>query len=111
MLQTSVPNVSSVFQTYVTSVFIWMLHVFHTYVASVYLGVVYVFSMAFQVFFYVFASVSDACFKFSVFTRMLQIFHLDVSKNKSGVASERAVSVWGQTQASGRARLSRRLDV
>jgi hypothetical protein len=56
--------------------------------------------MAFQVFFYVFASVSDTCFKFSVFTRMLQMFHLNVSKNKSGVASERAVSVWGlQVQA------------
>jgi hypothetical protein len=31
----SVPNVSSVFFTYVTSVFTWMLHMVHTYVASV----------------------------------------------------------------------------
>ena len=31
-------NVSSVFQTYVASVFIFMLHMFHTYVASVLSG-------------------------------------------------------------------------
>jgi hypothetical protein len=30
------------FQTYVASVFIWMLHMFHTYVACFYLDVVYV---------------------------------------------------------------------
>ena len=30
-----VTNVSPVFQTYVASVFIWMLHMFHTYVVSV----------------------------------------------------------------------------
>ena len=35
MLQASVPNVSSVFHTYVASVFVWMLRMFHTYVASV----------------------------------------------------------------------------
>jgi hypothetical protein len=42
MLQVSVPNVSSVFQTYVASMFIWMLHLFHTYVGNVYLNVAYV---------------------------------------------------------------------
>jgi hypothetical protein len=35
MLQASVPNVSSVFEMHVVSVFIWMLHIFHTYVTSV----------------------------------------------------------------------------
>ena len=39
MLQASVPNVSSVFQTYVASMFILMLHMFHTYVAMFYLDV------------------------------------------------------------------------
>jgi hypothetical protein len=38
MLQESVPNVSSVFQTYIASVFIWMLHMFHTDVANVLFG-------------------------------------------------------------------------
>jgi hypothetical protein len=33
-----VSNVSSIFQTYVESVFIWMLHMFHKYVASVLSG-------------------------------------------------------------------------
>ena len=32
------------FQTYVASVFNWMLHMFHTYVVSVYLDVAYVYS-------------------------------------------------------------------
>jgi hypothetical protein len=41
------------FQTYVASVFIWMLHIFHTYVASV-------------------------CFRcFSYFRHMLQVFYLN----------------------------------
>ena len=31
-------NVSSVFSTHVTSVFIWMLHIFHTYDANVLSG-------------------------------------------------------------------------
>jgi hypothetical protein len=35
MFQTSIPNVSSIFQTFVASVFISMLHMFHTYVANV----------------------------------------------------------------------------
>jgi hypothetical protein len=42
MLQAYVSNVSSVFQTYVASVFIWMLHMFYTYVARFYLDVAYV---------------------------------------------------------------------
>jgi hypothetical protein len=37
MLQVFVPNVLSVFQTYVTSMFIWILHMFYTYVASVFI--------------------------------------------------------------------------
>jgi len=63
MLQKSVSNVSSVFQTYVTSVYIWMLHMFYTYVASVYLDVAYVFQWLFKCF--------CKCFK-----RMFQVFHL-----------------------------------
>jgi len=55
MLQASVPNVSSVFQTYIASVFIWMLHMFHTYVVSV---------------------LSGCCACFQVF---LQVFHMHVS--------------------------------
>jgi hypothetical protein len=35
MLQASVSNISSIFQTFVASVFIWTLHMFYTYVASV----------------------------------------------------------------------------
>ena len=46
MLQASVSNVSYVFQTYVASVFIWMLHMFHTYVASV----AHAFAMTFKCF-------------------------------------------------------------
>ena len=56
MFQLYVPNVSSVFQTYVCKCFIWTLHmffkVFQTYIPSV----------------------------SSVFVRMLQMFYLDVSK-------------------------------
>ena len=48
------------FQTYVISVFIWMLYMFHIYVA-------YVFVMAFQVF---------LVFFFKCFRRMIQVFHL-----------------------------------
>ena len=66
------------FSNYVTCEFIWMLHMFHTYVVSVLSGRCICFSMAFQVFLQVFQthvlSVS------SVFTCMLQIFHLDVIK-------------------------------
>ena len=35
------------FETYIASVFIWMLHVFHTYVASVLSGCCICFAMAF----------------------------------------------------------------
>jgi hypothetical protein len=38
MLQTYVSNVLSIFQTYVASVLIWILHVFYTYVVSVLSG-------------------------------------------------------------------------
>jgi hypothetical protein len=33
MLKATVPNVASISQTYVASMFIWMLYMFHTYVA------------------------------------------------------------------------------
>jgi hypothetical protein len=42
MLQAFGPNMSSVFQTYVASVFIMMLYMFYTYIVSVYLDVAYV---------------------------------------------------------------------
>jgi hypothetical protein len=61
--QASIPNVLFIFQTYVASVFIWMLHMLYTYVASVSSGC-YVclngFSSVFKSFF---ASILDACFK------------------------------------------------
>jgi hypothetical protein len=48
------------FQTYVASVFIWILHMFHTYVANILSGSCVCFAM---VFLCVFISVSDTCFK------------------------------------------------
>jgi hypothetical protein len=90
------PNVLSVFQTYVTSVFIWMLHMFHTIVVNVLFGCCICLSMNFQAFSVVFASVSDACFK--CFKHMFQVFiclHTYVtnvlsrcSKNRSSIAVE-----------------------
>ena len=76
MLQASVPNVSSVFQTYVASVFIWMLHIFHTYVLSVLSIYCICFAIDFQVFSGVFVSVSDACFKYFI---CLQIYVTSVA--------------------------------
>ena len=70
MLKASVTNASSIFQTYVASVFIWMLHMFHTYDASVLSGYCVclqcfqLFSGVFQVFQTYVASVSaisDVC--------------------------------------------------
>ena len=63
MLQASVTNVSSVFQMYAASVFIWMLHIFHTYVASVLSECCVCFTMVLRCFSGVFESVLDACFK------------------------------------------------
>jgi sensor histidine kinase YesM len=82
MMQASVPNVSSVFYTYVASVFILMLHMFHTYVISVLSGCCICFAMAFQVFFRYFLQVFQMHVSSvsSAFRRMLQMFHLDVSK-------------------------------
>jgi hypothetical protein len=82
MLQAYVSNVSSVFQTYVANVFIWMLHMFHTYVASILSGCCTCFynyfSSVFQVFLQVFhMHVSSVSF---AFRRMLKMFHLIVSK-------------------------------
>jgi hypothetical protein len=50
MLQAFIPDVSSVFQTYVSSVFIWMLHMFHIYVASVLFRCCECFAMGFKCF-------------------------------------------------------------
>jgi hypothetical protein len=74
MLQASVSNVSSVFQTYVASVFIWMLHMFHIYVASVLSGCCVCFDMVSSVFQVFFTCVSSVSFY------MLQVLHLDVLK-------------------------------
>ena len=51
------------FQTYVASVFIWMLLIFHTYVASVLSRCCVCVAIVFQVFHVFFVSVSDAYFK------------------------------------------------
>jgi hypothetical protein len=69
------------FQTYVASVFIWMLHMFHTYVASVLSRCCVCFIMVFKCSSGAFASVSDACFKYFIYLgRTLQVLYLDVLK-------------------------------
>jgi hypothetical protein len=84
MLQASIPNVSSIFQTYVVSVFIWILYMFHTYIASVLSRCCVCFTMVLSVF----ASVLDVCFKCFV---CLQTYVASVAyecfKSRSGVAS------------------------
>jgi hypothetical protein len=77
MLQISVPNVLSIFQTYVVSVFIWMLHMFTHMLQVFYLHVTYVCN-GFQVFFQVFQTHDSSVS--SVFRHMLQVLHLDVLK-------------------------------
>jgi len=81
MLQASVPNVLSVFQTNVASVFIYMLYMFHTYVVSVLSNVAYVlqcFLSVFHVFLQVFQThISSVP---SVLFYMLQVLHLDILK-------------------------------
>jgi hypothetical protein len=81
MLQASILNVSYVFSdvcykcVYLDAayIFTYMMQVFYLDVAYVYNG--------FKCFLCVFASVSDACFKCSfVFTRILQLLYLGVSK-------------------------------
>jgi hypothetical protein len=104
MLQASVPNVSSVFQMYIVSVFIWMLYMFHTYVVSILSGCLQWFFSVFQFFLQVFqAHVSSVSSVFrrmlhvssvsSVFRRMLQVLHLDISKVDRCVAYVAMVSV------------------
>jgi hypothetical protein len=81
MLQASISNVSSVFldvcckcvyldqmfhlffQTYVASVFIWMLHMFHKYIANILSRCCVCFIMVFKCISCVFINISDACFK------------------------------------------------
>jgi hypothetical protein len=53
------------FQTYVASVFIWILHMFHTYVASIFLDAAYVFTMVLSI--------------FQVFLQMFQMYVSSVS--------------------------------
>jgi hypothetical protein len=63
MLQLLYTYVASLFfQTYVASVFIWMLHMFHTYVSIVLSDVVYVLQW-FQVFFKCFCKCFRCMFK------------------------------------------------
>jgi len=68
------------FQTYVVSVFIGTLNMFHTNIEC-FIWMLHMFLMAFQVF-SVFLQVfqEHVSSVSSVFRRMLQIFHLDVSK-------------------------------
>ena len=74
MLQMSVLNVSSVFQTYVASVFIWMLQMFYLD-ACVHVAMVFKYFMCFLQVFQM--HVSNVLF---VFGRMLQLLHLNVLK-------------------------------
>jgi hypothetical protein len=112
MLQASISNVSSVFldvcckcvyldqmfhlffQTYVASVFIWMLHMFHKYIANILSRCYVCFIMVFKCISCVFVNISDACFKCficlwtyvaSVASRCYQI--------RSSVASPSSLSV------------------
>jgi hypothetical protein len=63
MLQMSVSNVLSVFQTHVANVFIYMLHMFYTYVAIVLSECCVCFAMVFKCLLGVCESISDAYFK------------------------------------------------
>jgi hypothetical protein len=70
MLQASITNVSSIFFTYVASVYIWMLYMLHTYVVSVLFRCYVCFTMVFMCFCKCFiclqtfvASVAFWCFK------------------------------------------------
>jgi hypothetical protein len=70
------------FQTYVASVFIWMLYMFHTYVCKCVIWMLRMFfvivSSVFQVFLLVFQMhVSSVSF---AFRHMLQVLHLNVLK-------------------------------
>jgi hypothetical protein len=82
------------FQTYVASMFIWMLHMFHMYVAIVLAGCCIFFAMTFHVFSAVFASVSNVCFKCFI---CLQTFIANISsgcfKSRSCVAHVAMASV------------------
>jgi hypothetical protein len=99
-LYTYVVNVCSqyficFFQIYVTSVFIWMLHMFHTYVASVFIWMLRTWCNGFQVFhLFVFASVSDSFFKCFIY---LRTYIANASsacfKSRSGVAHVAMASV------------------
>ena len=71
------------FQTYVASVFIWMLHMFHIYVASVFIWMLLMFAMIFNCF----------CKYFRCMFRMFYLSFLYVTsivsgcfKSRSGVA-------------------------
>jgi hypothetical protein len=78
VLQMSVPNILSIFQTYVASVFIWILFMFRTYIASV---------------------LSRFCICFcndflNVFRFFLQVFHMLVSNASSIFRHMLEVSIW-----------------
>jgi hypothetical protein len=70
------------FQTYVTSVFIWMLYMFHTYVVSVLSESCVCFTMVSSVFSGVFVSILDAYFKCFIClqTNVASVASLNVSK-------------------------------
>jgi hypothetical protein len=79
MLQASVPNVSSAFQTYIASVLIQMLHLFHTYVARVCSKMLRLFQsyVAIRLFILQVASVLFGCC--ICFTHMLEVYVSNVS--------------------------------
>jgi hypothetical protein len=69
-------------QTYVASMFIWMLHIFHTYVASILSGCCVCctwFSSVFRCFCKCFIQMHVLSIS-AAFRRILQMLHLDVSK-------------------------------
>ena len=76
------------FQTYVASVFIWMLYMFHTYVASVLSRYRVCLQWFSSVFSRIFASISNTCFK--CFIRLLLYVASIASgyfKSRSAIAS------------------------
>jgi hypothetical protein len=82
------PMFHLIFQTYVISVFIWMLHMLHTYVANILSRCYISVALVFKCFMCFFASVSDAGFKrFICFHTYVANVVSRYFKSRSSVAS------------------------
>jgi hypothetical protein len=54
------------FQTYVASLFIWMLHMFDTYACKCFIWILHMLCNSFKCFLGIFVSVSDVCFNYFI---------------------------------------------